>query len=667
MEHAGAQTSPRRLRTLARLGLFWVLVLTLRLGYLQIYKHDEYQKIAESQQNRELEIEAARGEIRDRNGQPLAMNVPAQSAFANPRLIGDARSAAARLAKALDLDAQSLEERIRFAQQKERFFVWIKRRLTPEEHQRVVKLGLDHLQYRQETRRVYPSDRLAANVLGWVNAAQRGAGGLEQSLDGELRGQAGMVRLVTDSRRRGVDSQVEVEAEPGTTIGLAIDARIQHVADTSLRKAVMDTGSETGSVVVLDPYSGDVLAMSSYPSFDPNEPLESMQSIQERMNRAASAPYEPGSVFKVVTFSALLENTRFRPDSRIDVGRGAIRLRGRTIHDHAPYDKPTTFTMTEVLTKSSNVGTAYMADQLGMKDLAEYVHRFGFGEKTRIPVPGESPGITPNWGPNSVPHVAIGHEIGTTTLQLARAGAVIANGGYMVEPRLVLWKQRPHEDRRMEPEGAKVRILRPETTTTLRKMMEQVVLEGTGGNARLAGYTSGGKTGSAQIFDFETKHYTHLYNSSYMGFAPVGNPNVVVVVTLNGARQYGGIVATPVFQDVASAAMRVRQVTRDIPDDQLVTSAETRPAALMADASAPPEAPGFDSLAPPEDAVASDGVLVGPRVPDFQGTTLSDALQASVALGLPLDVEGRGLVRSQYPLPGQILASGERVRLTFAR
>jgi cell division protein FtsI (penicillin-binding protein 3) len=288
----------------------------------------------------------------------------------------------------------------------------------------------------------------------------------------------------------------------------------------------------------------------------------------------------------VITLAAALETTRLTPDSMFHCGNGSMTLFRRVIHDAKPHGM---LTIADILAKSSNIGAIKVGLEVGNEKLYEYIRRFGFGERTGIPLPGESPGLIrkpKNWIASSIGSVAMGHEISTTTLQLARACSVIANGGYLVKPVLILKRERPGEPSGFEAEVKPIQVLRPDNAIKMRLMMERVVVHGTGTRAKMDGYTAGGKTGSAQIYDYDAKVYTHRYNGSFMGFAPVNDPRIAVVVTLNGTptgnRGFGGVVAAPVFRTVASAALRVMDVPRDpsetaVPVDEEQGSLRTSP------------------------------------------------------------------------------------------
>jgi cell division protein FtsI (penicillin-binding protein 3) len=660
-----ADPSTRRLRLLARIGLLWALLVTGRLVQLQVMQRDQYQKLAEAQQNKEIEIDGPRGLILDREGRPLAINIPTPSVYLNPRQVADVAPVARRLAQALGMDAAVVRAKIERGKEKNRAFVWIKRLISREAMARVERLNLPMVGIRDETGRVYPNRTLAANLLGWVDEDQSGAGGIELGMDKILRGHTGHARLVTDSRQRGVDMTVLEPAVAGANLGLTIDSRIQFVADEALAKAAIANGCERGSAVVLCPVTGDVLAMSSYPTFDPNLPVTDKRQIRSRVNQATSVPFEPGSTFKTFSYANVFHSTSQTPETAYDCGRGRWSYLGVPIRDHGHgYG---TLKLEDAFAKSSNICTVKAAARLRPEQMLKFLQSFGFGSRTGLPLPGESGGmIRPinKWNERSVGYISIGHEIGATTMQLAVGAAVIANGGYRVQPRLILWEEPPGQNRKARPEGAKKRVLDPETAITMRRLMQRVVNVGTGRNARVAGYTTGGKTGSAQIFDRKSKKYLHEYNASFLGFAPVTNPSVVVAVTLNGAKEFGGKLAAPVFSEIAAAAMRLRQVRRDISDEELKIQPTTDD--MLADASTPPAVPPLE-LAGSDEAAEQSLTLVGLRVPDFYGKSMDEAIRESIALGLELEVKGHGLVRSQHPPPGQVLDEGEKVRLTFAR
>jgi cell division protein FtsI (penicillin-binding protein 3) len=365
------------------------------------------------------------------------------------------------------------------------------------------------------------------------------------------------------------------------------------------------------------------------------------------------------------------------PDTVVPCYNGAFHYFDRVIHDHEPY---AALPMWGVLAHSSNIGAIQIGLKVGKQNLYDYVRRFGFGQKSGLPLPGEARGLVwppQRWQATSIASVSMGHEVLVTTVQLARACSVIANGGYLVKPHLLANQQ-------VDPPQ---RVIRTETAFTMRHMMEGVVLTGTGRNARLDGYSVAGKTGTAQIADNATHKYTHFYNSSFMGFAPVADPAIVIVVTANGATGHDGFgaeVSAPVFKTVAEAALRYLGVPKDLPDSSPNPDngkVDDNDVAAIADLGSDPppldssdESPdnGTDSgdqrvflQGPPSGAPAS-GVLVGPRVPNFVGMTLRGVAQEAAADGIPVVFQGHGVARAQAPLAGGMLASGQKVRVEFA-
>jgi len=663
----------RRVTYLSWAFLLWALILACKLVYLQVWRHQELAALAREQHNGTETIPAPRGKILDRTGQTLALSVPVESAFVDPRSVDDIDHAAELLGSLLELDARRLHERLAWGVENNKAFVWVKRKLREEEAMRLKALGLEWIQFRRESRRAYPKGSTAAHVVGTVDSEENGNGGLELSLNEELRGKPGLVTFLRDARKRGVEFHVLVEPRAGTDIRLSIDERIQYVADRELERAARAFHCPTGSLVVINPHNGEILAMSSYPPFDPNEPVRRPEDLASRTNQAISVPFEPGSVFKVVTLASALETTDLKPDSPIDCGPGRLVLYGRPIRDIHAYG---VLPMQKVLAKSSNVGTIRAALRVGEAQLYEYIRRFGFGERTGIPLPAESPGVVHplgRWHRTSIGSVAMGHELSATTLQLALAVSAIANGGVLPKPRLIIGRQAPDGVYRPEPAAAGRRILKPETAVLMRRMMESVVLEGTGRQARLAGFTSGGKTGSAQIPDPVTRRYTHRYHASFVGFAPVQNPVIVVAVTLNGAPRYGGVVAAPVFQRVAQEALRILGAVPDIPVEEIDPDAPPPGQEELADVAdageevvAPlPELPPVGE-APSRETASGPDVFIGPRVPDFRGKPLRAVLAESARSGIPVQLEGSGLARRQQPAPGAVLAAGQRVRIELA-
>ncbi len=673
----------KRVHMLVRVAFVWAALIVARLIQLQVVQHSQFAEMAREQQQRMEEIKAPRGAILDRYGQRLAMSLPAESVCVDPLRVPDISVAAEVLAKVLKLDAVDLLAKLKTAVDDHRGFLWVKRKITREEAKRLRDLNLEWIEFRTETQRYYPNRSLAAHVIGSVDFEEDGNGGIEQSMNDQLAGHSGELLVTEDVQRHGFASQMQNEAQPGQDVQLTIDSRIQFVAEQELAKMVGIHHAKSGSLVAMDPRTGDILAMANYPTFDPNEPPKP-GAIAARENLAVSAPFEPGSVYKVITLSSALETTHLRPESMINCGNGSINLFGRIIHDHSRY---ASLSMADVLARSSNIGAINIGLQVGDKNLYQYIRRFGFGKKTGLPLPGESSGMVRPlrvWQKSSIGSVAMGHEIGVTAVQLAQACTVIASGGFLLKPRL----------RMDEPKVDPIRVLRPETAITMRSMMEGVVIKpyGTGHKyARLIGYTSAGKTGTAQIYDNRIHQYTHLYNASFMGFAPVTNPRIVIVVTINGTEGtvgYGGPTSAPVFREVAAAGLRVMDVPKDlpemVPDDHAPADENDVAIADLGSSIPPPLVQAGNAVAADDRPVASaksaldqrifsvqDGSssqdLAGPRVPNFQGKTVRNVIEQASALGIPVEFTGSGIARAQVPEPGAILPAGRWVRVQFGR
>ncbi|HLG95835.1 MAG TPA: penicillin-binding protein [Bryobacteraceae bacterium] len=674
----------KRVHMLARLVFLWAVLIVGRLIQLQVLEHGKYRTLADQQQQRTVEVRAPRGMILDRHGERLAMSLPVESVCVDPLRVPDLAVASDILANVLGLDPADLLAHLKSAADNRRGFLWIKRKVTPEEAARLRDLKLDWIEFRTETQRFYPNRTLAAHLLGGVDFEEHGNAGIEQSLNDKLEGHPGEMLLTEDVHKRGFKSTMESEPQPGQDIHLTIDSSIQFVAEQELKKMVEEKHARSGSVVAMDPRTGDIVAFANYPTYDPNDPPQG-QDVSAREDLAITAPFEPGSVFKVVTLSAALETTHLRPETMINCGGGQITLFGRTIHDDHRYG---VLSMEDVLARSSNIGAINIGLTVGQEKMYDYVRRFGFGQKTGLPLPGESSGMVrplKRWQKTSIASVAMGHEIGVTALQLAQAGTVIASGGLRVHPRLLL----------DEPVVVPVRVLKPETAITMRRMMEGVMIKpyGTGHRyARLIGYTSGGKTGTAMIYDFQTHHYTHFYNASFVGFAPIANPAIVVAVTINrteGKTGYGAPASGPVFREVTSAALRIKDVPKDLPE-MVASNDDPRQDdndVAIADLSSsipPPLAQAEDAVAADDRPAASANASLGqrsflegpagfsaasngPRVPNFAGKSVRDVIQESEALGIRVEFTGSGIARAQIPAPGETLPEDRAVRVEFGR
>jgi cell division protein FtsI (penicillin-binding protein 3) len=664
----------RRLTWLVAILLFWGAAILAKLVSIQVFHHAKYLADARRQQEQKISLPAVRGNIYDRNGHPLAMSVSADSVSVNPLQVPDLSVAAELLAINLKgVSQEELYERMRWQAENHKGFLVVKKHITVAESERLHSLPVNWIDFTNETSREYPNGDIAAHVLGGVYQQEKGMAGVEKAMDNVLQGKPGMVRMLTDVKRRGIDERVEIPAQPGTSLTLTIDERIQFVAEREIQEAVIKYHSRNGTVVVMNPYNGEILALANYPTYDPNIGPKEGDNPMARFNCGVQVPFEPGSVFKVITLSAALETTNIRPETMIPTGNGVLSLPGRVVHDTHAHG---TISMQEVLEQSSNIGAILIGTRVGRERMYEYVRKFGFGQQSGVPLAAESKGLLrklDHWGTTSLASVSMGQEISATSIQLARAAAVIANGGLLVKPKLVYKRNDV-----LEPTEEPVRILKPETAITMRQMMEGVVLRGTGRRyCRLDGYTSAGKTGSAQIFDNSTKRYTHSYNASFMGFAPVTNPQLVVMVTLNGTvgeAGFGGPSAGPVFNKVTTEALRILDVPRDIPDapdqnPQLIKAKVEEPIVDDDDASIAGLSDGPSIIEEDPDAtpLLTPAVLTGPRVPDLRGKTVREVIQQSSEHNLPVTIDGTGIARHQSPPPGAILPEGGKIKVLFRR
>lgn len=670
METMVEPQAQRRLTLVAWFGVLWGVVLIARLIQLHVLEHENLQLVASRQQEHIVEVQAPRGTIFSGGdgGGPMALSIPVRRVAINPMRVAEDGEVfvTAVLEQLLGIDSQALLASIREARAARNGYLVIREDATIDEISRLKRSKLDIFTFEDTYRREYPKGSLAAHVIGWVNRDGHGDAGVERGLESELAGSPGRMHMLRDSRNRDYYGEVinEEKPEPGQHITLTIDEAIQHAAEKALKEAIEKEGAPSGTVVVLNPKTGDILAMASYPFFDPRERPKSGNDMLERMNLTISAPFEPGSVFKAVTIAAALETTRLRPETIINCGNGIIRFPGRVVHDHDSYSA---LPVTMVLAKSSNVGAINIGLSVGNRRMHEYMQKFGFGDRIGVSLPGESGGqVHPvrDWTSGSMGSIAMGHELLATPLQLAQAFSILANNGVLVKPRLVKARQHAGTGKKeILPPAAGEQRIKPETAIELRRMLEQVVLAGTGKEARLKrGYTVAGKTGTAQMVDPRTGKYIHRYNSSFVGFAPVADPAIVVAVTINGSYKYGGVTSAPIFREVAGSALRTLGISKDLVEEEPAVKPEPEPMTDPAEQRLAP--PQLAENAPPPAPVAP-GLVSGPVVPNFQGMTMRAVLAKSVAEGWHIEPVGSGIARGQDPVPGTIVTVEKRVRVLF--
>ena len=748
---ANTRAIPMRLARFWLICLFfvlWVCAITARLFWLQILRHQEYIERAQKEQQRTFEVAPRRGVLYDRNLHELAMTVQVDSIYAVPSEIDDKDAAAQTLAAIVHTspeDNRTTEAEIakRLAVGKE--FAWVARRVTPDVSAKVKALKMKGIYFQKEFQRFYPDNQIAAQVLGYVGTDDKGLGGLEQKFEPELHGVPGRMLTAMDARRKVLVSS-ERDPQPGKSLVLTIDSNIQFMAERALDHAMERTHADDGTVVVQDVHTGEILALAIRPTFNPNDFRHTTPALLK--DHAVSDVYEPGSVFKLVTYSAALDTHQATPDDMIDCQGGQITLAGRVIHDDKSDRGMGVVTVATALARSSDVAAVKLALKVGQDRFYHYIRDFGFGQKPGVELPGETRGLlrpTSKWNGSSIGSIAIGQEVGVTPLQLVSMVSTIANGGTYLPPRVLMPGQKdgatssdlhpepfkPEEELPNPlPPGAH-RVISEMAAAQMRKMMEGVVLYGTGKPAQLNGYSSGGKTGTAQKIDPLTHRYSKtMHIGSFAGIAPVSNPAIAIVVVMDnpkGPSYYGTAVAAPVFTEVAQQVLEYLGVphdeeirppkvllakkdkpvdededsdnqqdvnalyaaANDLPsDDGLRTEAAAAAPEQNADQAkaspAPPDSSktvsasashaAVPSTAPQSTATvaASTKSVVMPtgnqiRVPSLIGLPMRQVIVAAASAGLDVDITGSGSVREQAPAAGTMVNPGTRIVVRCGR
>jgi cell division protein FtsI (penicillin-binding protein 3) len=552
-----------RLHILGAVLVIWCVAICGRLVFLQIFSYGKFVKQAGHQQQRAIPLAAKRGVIYDRAGHELAMSVLVDSAFAVPTEVKDLPTAVSLITRITGDDYNVVLADCRA----HRTFCWVARKASDETIQRINSLKLQGIHFQKEPKRFYPARDLAAQVLGSVGMEDSGQSGIEHEFDDQLRGRPGKMFISVDARRQWF-ADVETQPDPGDNLVLTVDKNIQYIAEKELDQAIHDTQAIAGTVIVENPHTGEILALANRPTFNPN--LRKQITPGALTNRAVSYVYEPGSTFKLVTISAALEEKVTNPDEVFDCQMGAIVYNGMRIRDSKPHGL---LPVWGVLAESSDVGAIKIALRLGEDRFYKYIRAYGFGQQTGIELPGETRGLTKpvsRWSKVSIAAISMGQEIGISPMQLAGLISTFANDGVWVAPRIVAGTVQPKgtpQTVAFHP-GASHRVISSFTAAEMRSMMQKVVLEGTGRKAILEGYTSAGKTGTAQKVDPATGVYSKTkYIGSFAGFAPVNNPQIVVAVILDSAvgLHQGGQISAPVFRRISQQVLEYLHVPHDMP------------------------------------------------------------------------------------------------------
>jgi cell division protein FtsI (penicillin-binding protein 3) len=551
-----------RLYILAGVFVLWCAAISVRLVYLQVFRYGTFAHRAQHQQQRTEEVSARRGIIYDRQGRELAMSINVDSVFAVPAEMPKPASTISLIARITKQDPRELLAKCEAA----KTFCWLARKPDPEISARIRSLNLRGVYFQKESKRYYPKNELAAQVLGYVGMDDSGLSGIEREYEGQLHGRPGQMLISVDARKQWFGS-VEKQPEPGENVVLTIDEKIQYIAERELETAMQQTHSISGTVIVENPHTGEILALANRPTFNPN--LSREITPEKLKDHAVSDVYEPGSTFKLVTISGALEEKVTRPDEMFDCQMGSIVFNGMRIRDSKPHGL---LTVSDVLAESSDVGSIKIGLRLGDERFYKYIRSFGFGQQTGIELPGETRGLTKpvsRWSKVSIAAISMGQEIGITPLQLVGLISTMANDGVYVSPRIVAATTQPQSAPQMiafHPVNSR-RVISTMTAAEMRQMMQGVVLHGTGKKALLIGYSSAGKTGTAQKVDPLTHAYSHTkYVASFAGFAPVNNPAITVAVVLDSAvgLHQGGQVSAPVFTRIAQQVLEYMHTPHDL-------------------------------------------------------------------------------------------------------
>ena len=526
---------------------------TAKLVYLQLVKADEYRKLAEEQRNHLLELKPRRGRILDRNGEVLAHSMECYNVYAISYLVKDVQKASSELSLALKLPRQELESKIRSS----RGFVYLARKVDVATAESIKSMGLEGIGLEKDSKRVYPNKELACHVLGYVGTDNVGLSGLELQYEDLLAGKRGKAAMELDARGEpipGVTRMLE-EPEDGKDIHLTLDAQLQFKLQDELEKAVAETGAAWGAALVMDAWTGEILAMGVYPDFDLNRYPEVKAELTR--NRSVTDAFEPGSVLKMATALACLDARVISPSTVLHVPP-ELRVGSSTFRDDHPMPR-SDLTFDEVIAQSSNVGTIKAAQMLGKEGMYRFLSRLGLGKATGVDFPGENSGRLPalgGWSETTLPTVAIGQGVAVSQLQLAVLTAAVANGGRLVRPHFLksAGEEGGGEAREQGDEGDT--LCSPEAAASLRKMLGDVVTFGTGTRAAMVGYNCGGKTGTA-MKPSPKGGYSRAYMASFAGFAPLEDPRLVAVITLDDPSPvYGGLTAAPCFSGVMEFALQ---------------------------------------------------------------------------------------------------------------
>ena len=626
---------------------FSVLV---RAFYLQILQHEELVKKADRQHQHRVELTPARGSILDRNGTPLAESIHMDSCYAEPRRIKDVDGTAAVLAPMLGVPKSELVAKLSV----DKSFIWVERWVPPEAAARVKNMKLPGIGFAPESKRFYPNVEIAAHVVGFTGRDPNGLEGIELKYDSTILGNTGYMVTERDAlgRNIAIKNTVIKNSSPGKNIILTLDKTIQFIAEKELAKAVVESNAKAGMALVMESDTGKVLAMANYPTFNPN--AYSRYSLAQLRNRVVADSFEPGSTFKVFTIAAALETGTIKPTDVYNCENGVYKIAGRTIHDDHPHSS---LTVSEVIKYSSNIGAAKIAFKMGDDRLGSYLRNFGFGGRTGIDLPGESPGnLKRRMYGIDLATISFGQGLSLSTIQLVTAMSAIANGGNLMRPYLVerILDDNGNEVQHREPQIVR-RVISVETARKVAKMMETVTGEGgTGTKAAIDGFRVAGKTGTAQKVDSVTRAYSPSKRiGSFVGFVPAENPKLTIAVIIDEPQgiKYGGVVAAPAFKGIAQNTLAYLKIQPTVASNK--AAAVVKAEAIQPETESP--ADGDELEIPPEGAV----------MPNFRGMSMRQVLQVMEKRGINIRLIGSGRANEQSPPPGQSIREADKVWVRF--
>lgn len=643
---------------------------------LQVKDNQALGWVAEKQYQAVVPVAARRGKILDAREKELAVSMPATSIYADGRLVKDVNAAVKSLTSVLGLSGEAASD-LRAQLSDRKRFVWVRRKVTPEIAEKMKALNVPGVRFVEESRRVYPSGKLASTVLGAVGMDAEGLAGIEMAYNDELLSKHNTMTFQRDARGRLIYSPVAFKDQVDVgTVTLTIDKTIQFIVESSLDRAVEESKARSGIVVVMDPKTGAILAMATSPNFNPNDYTKYPQSTWR--NRALSDTFEPGSTFKVLTVAAALDQGLVKPDQKFDCNNGAITIGNATIHDHDPYG---IMTVRDIIKVSSNIGAYKVGNVLGRERLYEALRSFGIGQKTGIEFPGEVAGVMrpgSKWGPVELATISFGQGVTATPLQLASAMATLANGGVRMKPYVVQKIENGQGDVVFQASPTPVATaIRPETATLMLEIMKSVV--GQGGTAKKAAseeFSVAGKTGTAQkVTEGTGKYAVGKYFASFVGASPVEDPRLVIFVGIDEPQNghFGGQVAGPAFREIAEASLHYLTV----PGKMSPVIVKSDAASSVTPTSAPPQErgpSGSDVTAAASDATLTSSKIKkkqeAPRVaelvlPDMTGWPMRRVVVALRDVDARMELNGGGRAVSQIPAPGVVVKKGDRVQVRF--